>query len=62
LVWWYFGEKTEKAEIKVGNDLLGYIEEIESNIAGFEIDFEKIVQLATEERVYAAPSKISSNG
>jgi len=49
--------KNRKAEIKVGNDLLGYIEEIESNIAGFEIDFEKIVQLATEERVYAAPSK-----
>ena len=49
--------KNRKAEIRVGNDLLGYIEEIESNIAGFEIDFEKIVQLATEERVYAAPSK-----
>ena len=49
--------KNRKAEIKVGNDLLGYIEEIESNIAGFEIDFEKIVQLATEERIYAAPSK-----
>jgi len=46
-----------KAEIRVGNDLLGWIEEIEPNIAGLEIDFEKLVQLATEERVYTAPSK-----
>ena len=46
-----------KAEIKVGNDLLGWVGEIRSKVAGFEIDFDKLVQLATEERIYATPSK-----
>jgi len=51
---WY-DEATEKnirAEVKVGNDLLGWLGD---NI--FELDFEKIVELATEERIYLAPSK-----
>jgi len=51
---WY-DEATEKnirAEVKVGNDLLGWM-----NDNTFELDFEKIVELATEERTYLAPSK-----
>jgi len=41
-----------RAEVKIGNDLLGWLGD---NI--FELDFEKIVELATEERIYLAPSK-----
>jgi phenylalanyl-tRNA synthetase beta chain len=41
-----------KAEVKIGNDLLGWLGD---NI--FELDFEKIVRLATEERIYLSPSK-----
>ena len=41
-----------RAEVKIGNDLLGWLGD---NI--FELDFEKIVKLATEERIYLAPSK-----
>ncbi len=36
----------------MGNDLLGWLGD---NI--FELDFEKIVKLATEERIYLPPSK-----
>jgi len=56
-----------RAEIKVGEDSLGWLGEInpevlkglgiESRAAGFEIDFEKLVKLATEEREYLPPSK-----
>ncbi len=42
----------KKAEIKVGNDLLGWIGE-----GAFELDFDKLVELATEERLYLPPSK-----
>ncbi len=48
---WYH-DSDNKAEIKVGNDLLGQFDK-----NGFEINFEKLVELATEERVYTAPSK-----
>ncbi|MBL7155496.1 MAG: phenylalanine--tRNA ligase subunit beta [Candidatus Portnoybacteria bacterium] len=44
--------KNIRAKVKTGNDLLGWLGD---NI--FELDFEKIVKLATEERIYAAPSK-----
>ena len=56
---WYDDAITEnrKAEIKVGNELLGWVGEIKSKVVGFEIDFDKLVQLATEERIYATPSK-----
>ena len=47
--------KDIRAEIKVGNDLLGWV-----NDDGFEIDFEKLVELATEERMYLQPSKYPS--
>ena len=54
---WYDDKsgKDIRAEIKVGNDLLGWI-----NDDGFEIDFEKLVELATEERMYLPPSKYPS--
>ena len=44
--------KNVRAEVKAGNDLLGWLDD---NI--FELDFEKIVELATEERIYLPPSK-----
>jgi phenylalanyl-tRNA synthetase beta chain len=56
-----------KAEIKVGNELIGWLGEInpeilekldiKSRMAAFELDFEKLVQLATEERIYMPPLK-----
>jgi len=51
---WYNEVSREniRAEVKIGNDLLGWLGD---NI--FELDFEKIVALATEERIYLAPSK-----
>ena len=48
---WY-DDLNNKAEIKVGHDLLGWLDK-----SSFEMDFEKLVELATEERVYATPSK-----
>ncbi len=48
---WY-GDLDDKAEIKVGNDLIGWLDK-----KTFEIDFAKLVELATEERIYTAPSK-----
>ncbi len=44
--------KNIRAEVKIGNDSLGWLND---NI--FELDFEKIVKLATEERIYLSPSK-----
>jgi len=44
--------KNIRAEIMIGNNLLGWLGD---NI--FELDFEKIVKLATEERIYMPPSK-----
>ena len=49
-----------RAQIKVGNDCLGWIAETNSRIAAFEIDFGKLVELATEERIYSPPSKYPS--
>jgi len=54
---WYddeFEDKDDlkKAEIKVGNDLIGWVGD-----NAFELDFSKLVQLATEERAYLPPSK-----
>ncbi|MBU4082365.1 phenylalanine--tRNA ligase subunit beta [Patescibacteria group bacterium] len=46
------GDNLKRAKVIVGNDLLGWIGD---NI--FELDFEKIVELATEERIYSPPSK-----
>jgi len=42
----------KKAEVKVGNDLLGWVGQ-----SVFELDFAKLVELATEERAYLPPSK-----
>jgi len=50
-----FEEKEDglkKAEVKVGNDLLGWV-----GAGVFELDFEKLAELATEERIYLPPSK-----
>ncbi|MFH1938371.1 MAG: phenylalanine--tRNA ligase subunit beta, partial [Patescibacteria group bacterium] len=54
---WYNDKsgKDIRAEVKAGNDLLGWV-----NDDGFEIDFEKLVELATEERMYLPPSKYPS--
>jgi len=49
---WYNDGPDGKAEIKVGNDLLGWLDK-----SAFEINFEKLVELATEERTYLPPSK-----
>lgn len=51
---WYdeSSKKNIRAEVKVGNDLLGWLTD---DI--FELDFEKLVELATEERIYSLPSK-----
>jgi len=53
---WY-DDKLEKdnlkrAKVKVGNDLLGWLGD-----SIFELDFSKLVELATEERIYLPPSK-----
>jgi len=50
----------KRAQIKVGNDCLGWITSIDSRVAAFEIDFNKLVELATEERIYFPPSKYPS--
>jgi phenylalanyl-tRNA synthetase beta chain len=62
-----FCHPDRRAEIKVADNCLGWLGEIdksildkldiESRVAVFEIDFEKLVQLATEERIYSPPSK-----
>ncbi len=47
--------KLKEAEVKVGNDLLGWVGQ-----GAFELDFNKLVELATEERTYLPPSKYPS--
>lgn len=59
--------QSRRAEIKVDNQVLGWIGqisdsalkklEVKSSVAGFELDFGKLVELATEERIYLLPSK-----
>jgi phenylalanyl-tRNA synthetase beta chain len=58
---------SRRAEIKSGQNCLGWLGEIsgkilrqfeiESRVAAFELNFEKLVELATEEREYLPPSK-----
>jgi len=55
-----FCNKNRRAQIKVGNDYLGWIAEIDSKVAAFEMDFAKLVELAIEERIYSPPSKYPS--
>ena len=50
----------KRAQIKVGNDCLGWIASVDSETAAFEINFDKLVELATEERIYSPPSKYPS--
>ncbi|MFC1700885.1 phenylalanine--tRNA ligase subunit beta [Patescibacteria group bacterium] len=57
-----FCHSGRRAEIKVGDDYLGWIGEIDKNIidskvSAFELDFDKLLELATEERIYLTPSK-----
>ncbi|MFH1611853.1 MAG: phenylalanine--tRNA ligase subunit beta [bacterium] len=56
-----------RAEVKVGDECLGWIGEInnlvlsklgiKSKVVGFELFFDKVAELATEERIYLPPSK-----
>ena len=56
-----------RAQIKVGNDLIGWLGEVDrrtlnnfglkERTAVFELDFDKVVQMAAEERLYTPPSK-----
>ena len=55
-----FCNKNRRAQIKVGNNCLGWIAEIDSKVAAFEMDFAKLVELAIEERIYSPPSKYPS--
>ena len=51
----YFKEKKEEAEIIAGKEYLGKIKEIKGNksdVAVFEIDFEKLLKITEEEREY----------
>ncbi len=58
------------AEIKIGNELIGQIGEIapdllkkigiDLKLAALEIDFEKLIKLASEEKIYLPPSKYPS--
>ena len=48
---WY-DDSNNKTEIKIGSEILGWLDK-----SVFEIDFTKLVELATEERIYTAPSK-----
>ncbi len=62
--------QARRAEIKVGNDYLGWIGEINKEFldkmdiglkaAAFELNFAKLVEMATEERIYLPPSKYPS--
>jgi len=59
-----------RAEIKVGDQLIGYLGKVKENIlesmgiekkvAVFEIDFDQVAKLATEENIYLTPSKYPS--
>ncbi len=62
-----FCHPIRRAEVKISNDCLGWLAEIDkralekmgidSRVAGFELDFKKLVTLATEERIYLPPSR-----
>jgi len=55
-----FCNKNKRAQIKIGNDYLGWIAETDSGVFAFEISFDKLIELATEERIYSSPSKYPS--
>jgi phenylalanyl-tRNA synthetase beta chain len=44
------------AEVKVGDEKIGWIKEINSNTVAFDLNFEKILKLAQEEMVYQPSS------
>ena len=44
------------AEVKSGDEKIGWIKEIDSNVVGFNLSFEKILKLAQEELVYQPSS------
>ena len=56
-----------RAEVKIGEERLGWLAEIDQEtlkeigikgqVVAFEINLDKLAQLATEERIYQAPSK-----
>jgi phenylalanyl-tRNA synthetase beta chain len=62
-----FCRSERRAEVKIGQEIVGWLGEIDhsvlnnlgikSKVAGFKLDFDKLVELATEERIYLPPSK-----
>lgn len=58
-----FSQPVRRAEVKVGDDCLGWLAEIRQDFVGdleaaaFELDFSKLAELASEEGIYLAPSK-----
>ena len=62
-----FCHSERRAEVKIGQEIIGWLAEldgrilnglgIKSKVAIFELDFDKLVRLATEERIYLPPSK-----
>jgi len=62
-----FCHSVRRAEIKIADDCLGWLGEIDIKVlaemgidyrlAGFELNFKKLVALATEERIYSPPSR-----
>ncbi|MDP2933878.1 MAG: hypothetical protein Q8N81_07175 [bacterium] len=65
--WLEFTHPLRRAEIKSGDVLVGWVAEIKPEIldaleikervAAFELDFNKLIKLASEEREYVPPSK-----
>jgi phenylalanyl-tRNA synthetase beta chain len=66
-LWLKFFHPQRKAEVKSGEDPVGWVGEInpqisdalgiKEKVAAFELDFSALVQLASEERTYRPPSK-----
>lgn len=56
-----FYRNSRRAEIKVDNELIGWIGEVNEKTAAFELFFDKIVELAIEETIYLPPSKYPSS-
>jgi len=65
--WTLFAHPSRRAEIKSGDKIIGWaaeisqealgVYEIKEKVAVFELDFDKLAKLASEERMYVSPSK-----
>jgi phenylalanyl-tRNA synthetase beta chain len=56
----YIDTDHKRAEIKVGSTPVGVINEVKKNMCAFEIDFKKLINLASEENEYLPISKYPS--